>query len=71
MVGIKLSLLKHNFTQEILITLLQHCVAFFNQILQLHFAPEAEPRVFLACSSLGKFEPRCSYKIFLVKKTCM
>ena len=29
---------------------------------------EAEPQLFLACSQfLGKFEPRCSYKIVLIK----
>ena len=33
------------------------------------FPSEAEPQLFLACSLfLGKLEPRCSYKIFPIKK---
>ena len=32
------------------------------------FESEAEPQLFLACSYfLGKFEPRCSYEIVVMK----
>ena len=43
----------------------------FSIKLAVTFASEAEPQLFLACSQfLGKFEPRCSYKIvqFFKKK---
>ena len=52
-VGSKLSVLKHSFAQQILVTILQHCVVFFNKkkTCQLvTFASEAEPQLFLACS---------------------
>ena len=39
----------------------------FQKKLAVKFASEAEPQLFLACSFLGKFEPRCSYKIVLIK----
>ena len=34
--GSKLSVLKHSFAQEILVTILQHRIVFFNKNLQLH-----------------------------------
>ena len=47
-------------------TLMQHRVVFELAVI---FASEAESQLFLACSKfLGKFEPRCSYKIVLIKK---
>ena len=48
--GSKLSVLKHSFAQEILVTILQHRVVFFNINLQVTFASEADPQLFLACS---------------------
>ena len=37
--------------------------------MQVEFVLEAEAQSFLACSKfLGKLEPRCSYKIVLIKK---
>ena len=46
---------------------------FSDMFLQkITFEYEAEPQLFLACSKfLGKFEPRCSYKIVLIKKACI
>ena len=42
----------------------------FQYKLAVNFASEAEPQLFLACSKfLGKFEPRCSYKIVVIKKS--
>ena len=65
--GSKLSVLKHRFVKEILVTLLQHRVVFFNKKKQLAvtFLSEAEPQ---NIQILGKFEPRCSCKIVLIKK---
>ena len=41
----------------------------FQYKLAVKFASEAGPQFFLACSSfLGNFEPRCSYKIVVIKK---
>ena len=65
----ELSLLKHSFAQEILVTLLQHRVLFFNKNLQLNL----HLKLSVKCSYslfliLGKFEPCCSYKIVLNKK---
>ena len=48
--GNKLSVLKHSFAQEILVTLLQHGVCVFQEKLAFTFAFEAEPQSFLACS---------------------
>ena len=45
---------------------------FKKRNLSVTFESEADPQLFLACSSfLGKFEPHCSYKIVLMKKACM
>ena len=65
--GSKLSV--HSFEQEILVSQLQHRAALLNKNLYI-FASEAKLQMFLACSYiLGKFEPRCSYKIVLIKKS--
>ena len=60
--GCKLSVLKHSFAQEIIVTLMQHSVVFFSKNLQLHLyllflfiglshgTHEAEPQMILACS---------------------
>ena len=51
--GSKLSVyvLKHSFAQEIIVTLMQHQVVFFNILkLAVTFASETEPQLFLACS---------------------
>ena len=41
----------------------------FQYKLAVKFTSEAEPQLFLACSEfLGKFEPRCSYKIVVIRK---
>ena len=51
--GSKLSVyvLKHSFSQEIIVTLMQHQVAFFNILkLAVTFASETEALLFLACS---------------------
>ena len=41
----------------------------FRKKLVVTFGSEDEPQLFLACFS-GKFEPRCSYKVVLIKKAC-
>ena len=42
----------------------------FQYKLAVKFTSEAEPQLFLACPQfLGKFEPRCSYQIVVIKKS--